>query len=173
MGGHKFFLPSANNDVIIIFTHFFNQFYRGGVGLRQICDWCRLLWTYHNTLNLKLLEERIRKAGLLDEWRAFGAFAVKYLGMPIEMMPLLDDDFNANLNKKADRICDFIIEVGNFGHNRDTSYYGNYPFFIRKAISFGRRLNDLIRHARVFPIDSIKFLFGMTMYSFKAVSHGE
>lgn len=172
-GRTQVFLPSANNDAIIIFTHFLNHFYKGGVGLRQICDWCRMLWEYRDTLNLELLEKRICKAGLLDEWRAFGAFAVKNLGMPIEAMPLLNANLNANLIKKADRICDFIIEVGNLGHNRDTSYYGNYPFFIRKAISFGRRLNDLIRHARIFPIDSIKFLFGMTMYSFKAVSHGE
>lgn len=174
-GRTQVFLPSANNDAIIIFTHFFNHFYRGGVGLRQICDWCRLLWTYRSTLNLKLLEERIRKAGLLDEWRAFGAFAVKYLGMPIEAMPLLsaNDNLNAKLIKKADRICDFIIEVGNFGHNRDTSYYGKYPFLIRKAISASWRLRDWLRHARIFPMDSLRFLFGMTVTSFKAVSHGE
>ena len=171
--GMQIFLPSADNDTLIIFTHFLNHFYKGGVGIRQICDWCRLLWTYCDTLDLKLLERRIRQAGLLDEWRAFGAFAVKYLGMPIEAMPFLDDDFNANLNRKADRICEFILEVGNFGHNRDISYYGKYPFIIRKAISFWVRVKDVIRHARIFPMDSIRFLFGMTVTSFKAVSHGE
>ena len=169
--GTQIFLPSPDNDTIIIFTHFFNHFYRGGVGLRQVCDWCRLLWTYHNTLNLKLLEERIRKAGLLDEWRAFGAFAVKYLGMPIEMMPLLTA--NANLIKKADRICDFIIEVGNFGHNRDTSYYGKYPFLIRKAISARWRLKDWLRHVRIFPVDSMRFLLGITYNGLCSVMHGE
>ena len=169
----RIFLPSADNDAIIIFTHFFNHFYRGGVGLRQICDWCRLLWTYRDTLDLKLLEKRIHKAGLLDEWRLFGAVGVKYLGMPIEAMPLLDDNLNANLNRKADKICEFILEVGNFGHNRDTSYYGKYPFFIRKAISASWRLKDWLRHARVFPMDSLRFLFGMMMTSFRAVSHGE
>lgn len=171
--GTQIFLPSQGNDAIIIFTHFFNHFYRGGVGLRQICDWCRLLWTYRDTLDLKLLEKRIHKAGLLDEWRAFGAFAVKYLGMPIEAMPLLDDDLNANLNRKADRICEFILEVGNFGHNRDTSYYVKHPFLIRKAISASWRFKDWLRHARIFPMDSIRFLFGMTISSLIAVSHGE
>jgi len=171
--GTQIFLPSANNDAIIIFTHFFNHFYRGGVGLRHVCDWCRLLWKYRDTLDLKLLEKRICKAGLLDEWRAFGAFAVKYLGMPTETMPLLDDDHYANLEKKADKICEFILEVGNFGHNRDTSYYGKYPFFIRKAISASWRFKDWLRHARIFPMDSLRFLFGMMMTSFRAVSHGE
>lgn len=174
--GTQIFLPSADSDVIIIFTHFFNHFYKGGVGLRQICDWCRLLWTYRDTLDLKLLERRIRQAGLLDVWRAFGAFAVKYLGMPIEAMPLLDglrvQKFE-KFEKKADRICEFILEVGNFGHNRDTSYYGKYPFLIRKAISASWRFKDWLRHTRIFPMDSIRFLFGMTVTSFKAVSHGE
>ena len=173
--GTQIFLLSVDNDAIIIFTHFFNHFYKGGIGLRQICDWCRLLYTYKNTLDLELLECRIRKAGLMSEWWTFGAFAVKYLGMPIEAMPLLNanDTLNANLNKKADRICEFIMEVGNFGHNRDTSYYGKYPFLIRKAISASWRLKDMLRHARIFPMDSIRFLFGMTVTSFKAVSHGE
>lgn len=174
--GTQIFLPSADSDVIIIFTHFFNHFYKGGGGLRQICDWCRLLWTYRDTLDLKLLERRIRQAGLLDEWRAFGAFAVKYLGMPIEAMPLLDGSRVQKFEKfekKADRICEFILEVGNFGHNRDTSYYGKYPFLIRKAISASWRFKDWLRHTRIFPMDSIRFLFGMTVTSFKAVSHGE
>ena len=167
--GTQIFLPSPDNDAIIIFTHFFNHFYKGGVGLRQVCDWCRLLYTYRDSLNYGLLEQRIKRAGLVNEWRAFGAFAVKYLGMPIEAMPLLND----NLNMKADRICDFILEVGNFGHNRDTSYYGKHPFLIRKAISASWRLKDWLRHARVFPMDSLRFLFGMMMTSFRAVSHGE
>lgn len=169
--GTQIFLPSADNDAIIIFTHFLGHFYKGGVGLRQVCDWCRLLWTYKESLDYRLLGDRIRKAGLMSEWKAFGAFAVKYLGMPIDAMPFLSD--SDNLIKKVDKISDFILEVGNFGHNRDTSYYGKYPFLVRKAISFTRRLKDLIRHARIFPLDSLRFFFGMTISSFKAVSHGE
>ena len=173
--GTQIFLPSADNDAMIIFTHFLNHFYRGGVGMRQVCDWCRLLYTYRESLNYGLLESRIRKAGLMSEWRAFGAYAVSYLGMPKEAMPLfnVNDDLNANLKRKADRISRFILEVGNFGHNRDTSYYGKYPFLVRKAISLSRRLQDLVRHARIFPMDSVRFLFGMTISSLKAVSHGE
>lgn len=174
--GTQIFLPSADNDALIIFTHFLNHFYKGGVGLRQICDWCRLLWTYKDTIDVILLEKRLNRMGLMTEWKAFAALAVDYLGMPIEAMPLLDGSRVQGFKKfekKADRICKFILEVGNFGHNRDTSYYGKYPFLIRKSISFGRRLKDLFRHARIFPLDSIRFLFGMTISSLKAVSHGE
>ena len=174
--GTQIFLPSADNDALIIFTHFLNHFYRGGVGLRQICDWCRLLYTYKYSLNYEFLESRIKRAGLMSEWKAFGAFAVKYLGMNPGYVPFLGSMFNVQcsmLSKKADRICEFILEVGNFGQNRDTSYYGKYPFFIRKAISAWRRVKDLCRHTMIFPLDSIRFFFGMTISSLKAVSHGE
>lgn len=161
----------AENNAIYVFTHILQHFFKGGIGLRQICDWCRLLWTYHGAIDLALLEKRIRKAGLLDEWRAFGEFAVKYLGMPIDAMPLYAD--SAKWQRKADKISVFILEVGNLGHNRDNSYYGKYPFLIRKTISFGRRLKDLMRHAKIFPMNSVRFLFGMTMSGLKAASHGE
>ena len=55
-GNTTVFLPSPNNDVIIIFTHFIKHFFKEGVGLRQICDWCRLLWTYREMIDVSLLE---------------------------------------------------------------------------------------------------------------------
>lgn len=94
--------------------------------------------------------------GLMSEWKAFAAFAVEFLGMPVEAMPLYSAD--AKWKHKAARICSFIMEVGNFGHNRDTSYYSKYPFLIKKAISMGWRIGDLFRHARIFPLDSLRFL---------------
>lgn len=69
-------LPNPDNDAIIIFTHFLQHFFVGGVGLRQICDWCRLLWTYRETIDVALLESRLREMGISTEWKAFAAFAV-------------------------------------------------------------------------------------------------
>lgn len=175
-GNTQVFLPSANNDAVLIFTHFLSHFYKGGIGLRQICDWCRLLWTYRESLDYELLEKRIRKAGLLTEWRAFGAFAVEYLGIPTEAMPMYDSllmGHGSRFAKKADRICDFILEVGNFGHNRDTSYYSKYPFVVRKAISAWWRVKDLCRHAKLFPLDSLRFFPHIIFNGFRSVAHGE
>ena len=161
-GNTQIFLLEINNDIIYVFTHFLGHFYKGGIGLRQICDWCRLLWTYRSNLDLNLLESRIRKMGLMSEWRAFGAFAVEYLGMPSEAMPF----FSANdkWKRKADKLCKFILEVGNFGHNRDMSYYQKYPYLIRKVISMARRCGDVMKHMRIFPIDSLRF-FPYIMYN--------
>ena len=153
------FLPSADNDVILIFTHFLKHFYKGGLGLRQLCDWCRLLWTYKDSLNFGLLESRIRKMELLSEWKAFGAFAVDYLGMPIDSMPFYSQQ--KKWSRKANGICSFILEVGNMGHSRDLRFYRNKTFIRRKIGALGVRLRDLFRHARLFPLDSIRFSTGI------------
>ena len=158
-GNTQVFLPSPNNDVIFVFTHFLKHFYKGGIGLRQICDWCRLIWAYKDSLNHGLLESRIRKMGLMSEWKAFAAFAVDYLGMPIEAMPLCSAD--TKWKCKAELIKDFVMRVGNMGHNRDNDYYGKYPFLIRKCISLGLRISDVCNHAKIFPLDSIRFLPSM------------
>ena len=149
------FLPGADNDILFIFSHFLKHFYRGGIGLRQICDWCRLLWTYRSEINLTLLERRLQSMRLVSEWKAFCAFAVDYLGMPVEALPLYSSD--SKWTKKAARICSFIMKVGNSGHNRDMSYFDKYPFLIRKVISMGWRIGDLLRHALIFPLDSLRF----------------
>lgn len=161
-GKTQVFLPGVDCDVLFVFTHFVKHFYNGGLGLRQICDWCRLLWTYRDSLKLELLGSRIRKMGLMSEWKAFAAFAVDYLGMPKEAMPLYSSD--DKWRHKADKICSFIMEVGNMGHNRDMSYFEKYPYFIRKVCSMGRRCGDLIRHAKIFPLDSLRF-FPYIMYN--------
>lgn len=144
----------TENDAFYVFTHILQHFYKEGVGLRQICDWCRLLWTFRDTLDVRVLESRLRKAGLMSEWRAFGTFAVEYLGMSVEAMPFYSG--SKKWEQKAKRINDFILNVGNMGHNRDADYM-QYPFMVRKFFSAGRRLSDLIKHVRIFPLDSLRF----------------
>ena len=49
------FMLGKENDIVYVFVHFFNHFYKEGVGLKQICDWFRLLYTYRDSLNYGLL----------------------------------------------------------------------------------------------------------------------
>lgn len=181
-GREQVFLPAANEDVVYVFAHILQHFYKGGIGLRQICDWCRLMWTYRDSLNYGLLEQRIKSAGLMSEWKAFGAFAVEYLGMPVEAMPLLDvrckkedgrSEIDVNLRKKAYKIGEFILEVGNFGHNRDNSYFQKHSYFVQKCISAWRRVKDLCRHATIFPLSSVRFFFGIMHNGIVSAVRGE
>lgn len=180
--GVQIFLLNAENDVFYVFTHFLQHFYKEGLGLRQICDWCRLLYTYKDSLNYELLEQRIKRAGLMSEWQAFATLAVEYLGMPVDAMPFLDVrgmkedgrcDIDKRLRRKAEKIKDFVLKSGNMGHNRDMSHFSKRPYFVRKCISMGRRIGDLIHHARIFPLDSLRFFPTIMLNGVRSAMRGE
>lgn len=170
-GKTQVFLLSVENDSIYVFTHFLNHFYKGGIGIRQICDWCRLLWTYRENIDHNLVSKRLEEMGLVSEWKAFGAFAVETLGMPAYAFPLYDS--KSRWKRKAARINRFVIESGNFGHNRNSDYLGKYPFFVRKTISLYRRVGDLCRHASIFPLDSFRFFPKMMWHGLTSAMRGE
>lgn len=168
-GGTQVFLPGVDEDVVFVFTHILHHYFFEGVGLRQICDWCRLLYTYRDSIDYELLESRICKMGLMDEWRAFAAYAVDYLGMPVEAMPLYSSALK--WSKKAERINDFVMEVGNFGHNRSSLASGTQSrgFFAHKAASLWRRTADSFRHLITFPRNALKIWCYMVWTGFKVV----
>jgi len=149
------FLPSPDNDVILVFTHFLHHFFIEGVGLRQICDWCRLLYTYKDTLDYGLLELRIRKMGLMSEWKVFASLAVETLGMPVESMPFYD----ARFNDKGEKVLRRVLKSGNFGHNNDLSYRARYSGITYKIVAAWRRMRDFVSLVPVFPVDAPKFFF--------------
>lgn len=152
-GDTRVFLPGVDNDAIFVFTHILHHYYIKGVGLRQICDWCRLLWTCRDKFDRKGLNFRLETMGLMSEWQAFAALAVDWLGMPAEAMPLYSSD--KKWSRKAERIIAYVLECGNFGHNRQRSLPDS--FLGGKIVSVWRKLKDFGRHARVFPLDSVKF----------------
>lgn len=155
-GDTQVFLPRADEDVVYVFAHILQHFFLEGIGLRQICDWCRLMWTFKDSLDVDLLKKRLIKMGAMTEWRAFSALAVEYLGMPAEAIPLYSD--SNRWKRKADKIMAFVLETGNFGHNRDYSYQKKYPFVVFKAISLWKHILDFFRHSFIFPLDSLKVM---------------
>ena len=153
--GIQIFLPSPDNDVILVFNHFLHHFFIEGVGLRQICDWCRLLYTYKDSLNIKILESRIQEMGLMSEWKAFASLAVETLGMPVESMPFYD----ARFNDKGEKVLRRVLKSGNFGHNNDLSYRSRYSGMTYKIVAAWRRMLDFASLVPVFPVDAPRFFF--------------
>ena len=142
-----------------------------GIGLRRLCDWCRLMWIFRGEVDLRLLEDRLSRMGLVSEWRAFGAISVEYLGMPADSMPLYDK--RKKWSRKALRILNFIFYCGNFGHNIDSSYYWKHSYIVRKAISFRHRFSNFLKRVGIFPLDSVAFFFNGMVNSFKALARGK
>lgn len=153
-GNTLVFLPSPDYDVIFVFTHILQHLFLEGIGLRQICDWCRLLYTFREKLNLRVLEDRISRMGLITEWKVFASLAVQYLGMPEAAMPM----FGSNVQEfkwEAARLMDFVLKVGNFGHNREVEWSNGFK---RRTSLIWHRITDTFKLSFVFPLDAPKFL---------------
>lgn len=147
------YIPNADNAVILVFAHYLHHFFIEGVGLKQICDWCRLLWTFRDEIDGGLLEERLGKMGLMSEWKAFASLAVHHLGMPVDAMPFYDEGFK----RKGEMVLRHILKTGNFGQNKDLSYRVKYKGCAYKMVSFWRRLVDFVNFVPIFPLDAPRF----------------
>ncbi len=153
-GDTQVVLPRVNEDVVLVFSHILQHFYQEGIGLRQICDWCRLLWTFRDSIDRKLLRSRLLRMGIMTEWKAFGALTVHYLNMPEDAMPFYEP--SGKWLRKANRILSLVLETGNFGHNIDKSYKQEKGIVIRKLITFCRTTKDMFKTFSMFPLDSLK-----------------
>lgn len=130
--GTLVFLPAPTEDVFLVFTHFIKHFYKEGMSLRQVCDWCRLLWTYRESLNYGKLGLWITKCGLMGEWKAFYNLASRYLGMPDLDSRLMFHD--SRFDDKADRLMEFIL--------------GGYS---------GNKAKDTLQIAKIFPWKALRY----------------
>ena len=147
-------LLRADEDIIYVFAHVLQHFYQKGVGLRQICDWCRLLWTFRRNIDSRHLELQMHKMCVMREWKSFAAFVVEYLGMPIDSIPFYSSSIIWRQN--AEKICDYVLTVGNFGLNISRLPSPHFVF-VRKVLSFFEIIRYSFHHILYFPISSIRF----------------
>ena len=152
--GTEILLPCPENDVLFVFTHILKHFFHYGIGLRQVCDWCRLVYSYHDKLDLTLLQSRLEAMRLMSEWKVFGSVAVNWLGMAAEAMPFYSPE--KRWRRKAARSLSFLLETGNFGHKRGHSRYDNSIVIIQRIGSLWIHTCDSIRQSFIFPIDSFR-----------------
>ena len=110
--------------------------------------------------------------GLMSEWKSFYALATKYLGLPEVSGFMFQDSRHEKWERKADRICEFVMKVGNFGHKQRRNFTG-MSYAKRKFVSFWGRLSDMLRHFRIFPLDSIRFFGGVLRSGLHAAVRGE
>ncbi len=142
-------LPSANVDVVYVFCHILQHLFREGIGLRQVCDLCRLLYVYRDEIDRDLLQSRIVEMRLQTEWKAFAALMADWLGTPVECIPMYDA--SGKYSGKARKILSHILSTGNMGRNRDVSYKKKYPYLIKKMISMRLIFGKALRLGTIFP----------------------
>lgn len=146
--------PSVDFNVFFIFNHFWHHFIADGVGLRQMCDWVRLLHVNHGKINLDYLSDVLCKMKLMKEWQVFGYIAVNTLGLPADEMPF----YNPKYKKAAEKVLELILLEGNFGMENRKDYKRPKGYVAGKWYSFKRRFGRNLRVLRIFPMESLRHM---------------
>lgn len=85
---------------------------------------------------------------------------------------------DSRFDRKADKIMEFVLKAGNMGHNRGSGFMVNGSWLgrqnvVRKAFSMFRRIGDLINHARILLLDSLRFFPRIMWNGIRSAVKGE
>ena len=105
-------IPDSTFNVFCIFYHLFRHYLISGVGLRQLCDWERVLYVERNSIDRKQLCKRLNEFKISEGWDAFMTIAVIYMYLPIESAIYCKGKCSSN---KSEKILRQILHDGNFG----------------------------------------------------------
>lgn len=160
-------LPPVDFDAVFILQHIANHLLKGGIGLRQLCDWSRYLHVHAAEIDRARLGNNLRTLRLMNCWQFFGWLAVNRLGLPEAEMPF----YSPRHEKRALRCLRIILRKGNFGHydkaarrNLDINYILRKMQTCRIVIGQHAELlrvipAEVLRHLPWYLLDGIKRLF--------------
>ena len=90
--GSEVCTPPMQFNAWYIFNHIIQHFREGGIGIRQFCDWARVLYAATapdapTPLDQDKLRQDLQTVGLYRPWRVLGGILVRQLGYPQERFP--------------------------------------------------------------------------------------
>ena len=151
IGEAKVVLPPVHFDALFIFLHAARHYFGSAVGLRQLSDWMRYLYTHKDDINRTELLKDIEYLGLTKVWSVFATMAVDYLGCPEEVMPL----YNNRYKKDAKRLLRYILDSGNFGYHDKRIQTTSKNLFVQRFIAMKGHLEMQFRNIVTFPEESL------------------
>jgi hypothetical protein len=145
IAGYEVSTPPAAFNAFYIFQHIFQHVLTSGIGLRQVCDWVRVLEAFGDRIDPAQLTVYFKKTGLLKAARTLGYVVVHHLGLPPERLPFAVDD----MHREGERLLDDIFTTGNFGQYDDTrlrypkGYWRGKWYTMKLALQRGKAMGDL------------------------------
>lgn len=156
--------PPAFNAVFQL-LHIAKHLMGKGIGLRQICDWCRYLYVYRDELNMVTLATYIRGFHLESLWNIFGRLAINYLGFPEKDMPCISPGFE----KQSRLVMKHIFVSGNFGQYNKVWKGRPVAYWRGKYFAFRKELKRLVLLYRISPTDTWSFFIFFTKRGIKQI----
>lgn len=115
--GHIIYTLNPTDHYLYLFLHFFKHFTLSGIGIRQVIDMFLFDKTYHDQIDWKLVEDRIREVSAYKLYLDVRFIGKTYLGFPVDA----DCD-----NSRVQTLLEDILEGGCFGNeSRDYSLSAN------------------------------------------------
>ncbi len=115
-GTGEVMVPPTTFNALFLIVHIVTHFISGGVGLRQMCDWARLMHVHAANIDRNELKNMLSKTKYKRPYGAFAAIAVDYLGLPEEASPIILTDAD---RRHTSILIDDILQMGNFGQHND------------------------------------------------------
>lgn len=151
IGGGTAFVPPIHLDVIFVFIHLARHYFGGGIGLRQVSDWMRLLADNMGMIDREQLEKDLSHLGIVRIWQVFAAMAVVKLGYPEDLMPLYERKYE----KEGLRVLRYIFDSGNFGYHDERTKSSSTNYYVRRLTAFTGHLQKIFRNFMMFPHETL------------------
>jgi hypothetical protein len=145
IGDYEVSTPPATFNAFYIFQHIFQHILTSGIGLRQVCDWVRVLEACSEQIDPAQLAVYFKKTGLLKAARTLGYVVVHHLGLPAERLPFAVDD----MHREGERLLNDIFVTGNFGQYDDArkrypkGYWQGKLYTMNLALQRNKAMGDL------------------------------
>ena len=152
-------VPPAAFDVLFLLQHAVNHLMTSGIGVRQICDWACLLHGRKKAIRQENVAEDLRRLGLDKAARIIGAFAVRYMGLPADDLPLPFD-------KNDESLCEFLLDEiwtgGNFGKEDPRKTPRPDGYWSGKWHTFRTVLRRQLRFREIAPSEAAWMPYSLT-----------
>lgn len=148
-------VPASDFELFFIFQHAFMHFLNSGVGLRQLCDWARLIHVQQGAVERDTFERQLRQMGLLRAAQAFAGLLVRGLHLPLEQIP-----FTLKRHPQLEAmLIDEILQTGNFGQWDRRIPPRPMGYWSGKWHTFTRALKRCLRLMRFAPAEALCYPF--------------
>lgn len=134
---HNIQTPSLAFNAAYILIHALYHHFRGGVGLRQLCDWSHVLNQIDEKTDLTFISELFEQMKIYNGAKSFAYIATDYLGLRKDRLSFLKIE---NMEIGGEKLLQDILRGGNFGQYEESLSNKPLNFWKRKKISFFRTL---------------------------------
>ena len=151
-------LPPHTYNAFFILHHAVRHLASDGIGLRQICDWVRYLYTYGQEINTAELKKQLKVFNMAQIWDEFSHLATNVLGLPTDRLPFTPQ---RPLSEKTDLLLKQIFNTGNFGRYAEEKIdFKEKNIIKRKWRNFGLQSSRLFVLYKISPSFTIPHSWG-------------